>query len=88
MPPLTIATFNINGINTRLPNLLEWLDREQPDVVCLQELEATEREFPAKALRDAGYDRWVRDRPKASDHAPTWIKLRSAAKTASRARRA
>lgn len=63
MPPLTIATFNINGINTRLPNLLEWLDREQPDVVCLQELKATERQFPAKALRDAGYLGFWRGEP-------------------------
>jgi exodeoxyribonuclease III len=55
MPPLTIATFNINGINTRLPNLVEWLEREQPDVVCLQELKATDKQFPARALRDAGY---------------------------------
>ena len=35
---LTIATFNINGINRRLPNLIGWLEREQPDVVCLQEV--------------------------------------------------
>ena len=52
---MKIATFNINGINTRLANLLEWLDREQPDVVCLQELKATDVQFPAKAIRDAGY---------------------------------
>ncbi|HEY5946088.1 MAG TPA: exodeoxyribonuclease III [Kofleriaceae bacterium] len=55
MPALTIATFNINGINTRLANLLEWLDREKPDIACLQELKATDKQFPAKALRDAGY---------------------------------
>lgn len=52
---LTIATFNINGINTRLANLLEWLEREEPDIVCLQELKAADRQFPAKAIRDAGY---------------------------------
>jgi exodeoxyribonuclease III len=52
---LKIATFNINGINTRLANLLEWLEREQPDVVCLQELKATDQQFPALALRGAGY---------------------------------
>jgi exodeoxyribonuclease-3 len=50
-----IATFNINGINTRLPNLLEWLARESPDIACLQELKATDRQFPAKALAEAGY---------------------------------
>ena len=52
---MKIATFNINGINTRLANLLEWLGREEPDIVCLQELKAADRQFPAKALRDAGY---------------------------------
>jgi exonuclease III len=46
MTKLTIATFNVNGINRRLANLLEWLEREAPDVVCLQELKATEKQFP------------------------------------------
>jgi exodeoxyribonuclease-3 len=50
-----IATFNINGINTRLANLLEWLDETHPDVACLQELKATDAQFPAQAIRDAGY---------------------------------
>jgi exodeoxyribonuclease-3 len=50
-----IATFNINGVNTRLPNLLEWLREARPDVACLQELKATDAQFPAKAIRDAGY---------------------------------
>ncbi len=49
---MKIATFNINGINTRLPNLREWLGREEPNIVCLQELKAADRQFPAKALRD------------------------------------
>jgi exodeoxyribonuclease III len=52
---MRIATFNINGINTRLANLLEWLEREAPDVVCLQELKATDKQFPAHALAEAGY---------------------------------
>jgi exodeoxyribonuclease-3 len=50
-----IATFNINGINARLPALLEWLRRESPDVACLQELKAPDRRFPARALHGAGY---------------------------------
>jgi exodeoxyribonuclease-3 len=50
-----IATFNINGVNTRLANLLEWLAETQPDVACLQELKATDAQFPAKAIRQAGY---------------------------------
>ncbi|HEX6832928.1 MAG TPA: endonuclease/exonuclease/phosphatase family protein, partial [Rudaea sp.] len=55
MKTLKIATFNINGIRSRLERLLEWLEREAPDVVCLQELKATDAAFPAKAIRDAGY---------------------------------
>jgi exodeoxyribonuclease-3 len=50
-----IATFNINNINKRLPNLLEWLAADKPDVVCLQELKAEEGAFPAAALQAAGY---------------------------------
>ena len=61
--PLTIATFNINGVNKRLANLLEWLEREQPDVACLQELKAADKQFPAQALRDAGYHAIWRGEP-------------------------
>ena len=52
---MKIATFNVNGIRSRLPNLLEWLERETPDVVCLQELKAPDEAFPADAIRAAGY---------------------------------
>jgi exodeoxyribonuclease III len=52
---MKIATFNVNGIKTRLPNLLRWLERERPDVACLQELKALDEGFPGDALRDAGY---------------------------------
>ncbi|HZV84834.1 MAG TPA: exodeoxyribonuclease III [Brevundimonas sp.] len=53
---MRIATFNINGVNTRLPALLQWLGEAWPDVACLQELKATDAQFPAQAIRDAGYD--------------------------------
>ena len=52
---MRIATFNINGIGSRLPSLLQWLVDTQPDVVCLQELKAPQEKFPEAALRDAGY---------------------------------
>ena len=52
---MKIATFNINGINKRLPNLLAWLASAQPHVACLQELKVEDRAFPAAALRAAGY---------------------------------
>ncbi|MCT7377981.1 exodeoxyribonuclease III [Chelativorans salis] len=52
---MKIATFNINGINKRLDNLLEWLGETEPDVVCLQELKATDAQFPRSAVEGAGY---------------------------------
>ena len=52
---MKIATFNVNGINGRLPVLLRWLAEAQPDVVCLQELKALQEKFPAAAIREAGY---------------------------------
>ena len=54
---MKIATFNVNNINKRLPNLLAWLRDAKPDVVCLQELKAAQREFPESALARAGYAR-------------------------------
>jgi len=50
-----IATFNVNGIGSRLHYLLAWLEKEQPDVACLQELKAHDQQLPLKAIRDAGY---------------------------------
>jgi len=51
-----IATYNVNGINGRLPVLLRWLALAEPDIVCLQELKAPDEKFPEKAIRDLGYD--------------------------------
>ena len=53
--PLRVATFNVNGINGRLPRLLEWLEETQPDIVCLQELKAPQERFPRTELEQAGY---------------------------------
>jgi len=50
-----IATYNVNGVNGRLPVLLRWLAEARPDVVCLQELKAPQEKFPEGAIRDAGY---------------------------------
>jgi exodeoxyribonuclease-3 len=50
-----IATYNVNGVNGRLPNLLAWLEEAAPDIVCLQELKAPDEKFPADAIRAAGY---------------------------------
>src|SRR5262245_33548707 len=52
---MKIATFNINNVNRRLSHLLTWLSNAKPNVVCLQELKCSEREFPTRAIRQAGY---------------------------------
>ena len=53
---MKIATYNVNGVNGRLPVLLRWLTETQPDVVCLQELKAPQEKFPEQAIIDAGYN--------------------------------
>ena len=52
---MKIATFNINNVNRRLPNLLNWPEAEKPDVACLQELKAEDVAFPQRELRAVGY---------------------------------
>jgi len=52
---MKIATYNVNGVNGRLPVLLRWLAETEPDVVCLQELKAPQEKFPVEAIKDAGY---------------------------------
>ncbi|HWV12770.1 MAG TPA: exodeoxyribonuclease III [Sphingobium sp.] len=53
---MKIATYNVNGVNGRLPVLLRWLEQAEPDIVCLQELKAPQENFPEQAIKDAGYD--------------------------------
>ena len=52
---MRIATYNVNGVNGRLPVLLRWLKQARPDIVCLQELKAPQERFPESAIREAGY---------------------------------
>ena len=52
---MKVATFNINNINRRLPNLLRWLRTAKPDIVALQELKSTDADFPIDAINKAGY---------------------------------
>ena len=54
-PLMKIATYNLNGIRARLPRLLEWLEREQPDVACLQELKCADESLPIADIEAAGY---------------------------------
>ena len=53
---MKIATYNVNGINARLPVLLQWLKEASPDVVCLQELKSPDEKIPKEAIADAGYN--------------------------------
>jgi exodeoxyribonuclease III len=53
--PMKIATYNVNGIGSRLPRLIEWLEKESPDIACLQELKTPDNRFPILAIRNAGY---------------------------------
>ncbi|HUN73665.1 MAG TPA: exodeoxyribonuclease III [Steroidobacteraceae bacterium] len=52
---MRIATYNVNGITSRLPVLLRWLEQSRPDVACLQELKAPQERFPQAAIEMAGY---------------------------------
>ena len=53
---MKIATYNVNGVNGRLPVLLRWLKEAKPDIVCLQELKSPNEKFPLNAINDAGYE--------------------------------
>jgi len=52
---MKIATYNVNGVNGRLPVLLRWLKETAPDIICLQELKAPQEKFPEASILDAGY---------------------------------
>ena len=53
---MKIATYNVNGVNGRLPVLLRWLEETKPDIACLQELKAPQENFPEQAILNAGYE--------------------------------
>lgn len=59
---MRIATFNVNSIRTRLPVVLEWLNRHRPDVLCLQETKTPDENFPLEPIHQAGYKAWFRGR--------------------------
>jgi len=55
MTQFKIATFNVNSVRTRLAQVIEWLNRESPDVLCLQETKVQDVDFPTQPILDAGY---------------------------------
>ena len=52
---MKLATYNLNGIRARLPRLIEWLEREQPAIACLQELKCADEVLPIADIAAAGY---------------------------------
>jgi exodeoxyribonuclease-3 len=52
---LKIATWNVNSLNVRLPQVLEWLCVQQPDILALQETKLTDPDFPTLDIAEAGY---------------------------------
>lgn len=61
---MKVASFNVNGVNGRLPRLLEWLAETRPDIVCLQEIKTGDASFPAPAIEAAGYGAIWHGQPK------------------------
>ncbi|HUY03541.1 MAG TPA: endonuclease/exonuclease/phosphatase family protein, partial [Rhodocyclaceae bacterium] len=52
---MKIATWNVNSLKVRLPQVLAWLATHQPDVLCLQETKLEDKNFPIDAIEAAGY---------------------------------
>ncbi len=52
---MKIASWNVNSVRTRLPRLLAWLERRQPDIVCLQETKVLDQDFPTVEIERLGY---------------------------------
>jgi exodeoxyribonuclease-3 len=52
---MKVATYNVNSIRQRLPIVLDWISEHKPDVMCLQETKVQDQDFPAEAIRKAGY---------------------------------
>src|SRR6476620_10193281 len=72
-----IATFNVNGVNGRLPVLLKWLGQSNYDIVCLQELKTSDEKFPAEAIRKAGYGAIWHGQKSPTTVWPFWLVERS-----------
>ena len=60
---MRIATWNVNSITVRLPHVLDWLDANKPDALCLQEIKCVDAKFPFEAIREAGYTAEVFGQP-------------------------
>lgn len=61
---LKIATWNVNSVRARMPVITRWIEKEKPDILCMQELKATEEQFPFEAFSDLGYHSAVNGQPR------------------------
>ena len=53
---MRLATWNVNSLTARLPRVTEWLDQQQPDVLCMQETKQADDKFPEEAFAELGYE--------------------------------
>ena len=53
---MKIATWNVNSLNIRMPQLAPWVQQAQPDVLCLQETKCVDENFPVDSVRELGYE--------------------------------
>ncbi len=60
---MRVATWNVNSLPVRLPQVLDWIDRKSPDILCLQETKVPDSRFPAEPFRERGYDLLFRGQP-------------------------
>lgn len=67
-----IATWNVNGIRARLPQLTDWLQDTRPEFIALQETKVQNTDFPLAAIRDAGYDCLISGQPRYNGTATLW----------------
>ncbi len=56
LPPVLIATWNVNSLNARMPRVEEWITEMRPDVLCLQETKMSDAQFPGMDFQRLGYD--------------------------------
>lgn len=56
MPTITLASWNVNSLKVRLPQLLDWLTHSSVDAIVLQETKLTDDQFPVDAIKEAGFD--------------------------------
>ena len=71
---MKVATFNVNGIRARLPQVTKWIDECSPDIILLQETKCIDEAFPKEPFEDRGYaveTHGEKQRKRRGNHFPT-----------------